>query len=105
MTEPLNLIDVALTEARNERLHLDTLPNIVKEPLFPEARRNVFYLRTRTSLMKGCRKAVKLIDINWKRSIAYSILTQALQDIFQYGKDERIITHYNAVLDDMIGTH
>jgi hypothetical protein len=101
----LNLIDHALQYAKEARIEEESQINVVSEPLFPEAKRSVQYLRIRENLNRGCRKAVKIIPENWKRSIAYSILMEACYDIFHLGKDPKLITYYNTRLDAIIGTH
>jgi hypothetical protein len=101
----LNLIDNALQYSKEARIEEESIINVVNEPLFPEARRNHQYLRIRENCNRGCRKAVKIITENWKRSIAYSILIRATYDIFHYGYNEKLVAHYNTLLDTMIGTH
>jgi len=105
MTMSLNLIDKALQYARICRQEETQAENYIYEPLFPDARRNILYLRIRESINKGCRKAVKLIGENWKRSVAYSILMRACYDIFHFGYTPQILNVYNQQLDDIIGTH
>lgn len=127
MTEPINLIEKALQYAKEARYEFETsesvlgLPEfyetnfsesdfesnigVISEPLYPKARREVLYLRIREYISVGCRRAVKLLDKPYKRSIAYSVLMQACIDIFHYKKTDNILAVYNGLLDDMIGTH
>jgi len=105
MPEPLNLIDKAIEQSRTYRETFNTTVNGITEPLTPEAIRDTLYLRVRESLNRGCREAVKLLPKGNKRSIAYSILMTALYDIFHYHKTEALMTHYNNLLDKMVGTH
>ena len=100
-----NLIENALLYAKEERIRYDSLLKGIYEPLYPKARRDMLYRRVKETLMKGCRKSVKVLDEGWKRSIAYSILMQATVCIFRYGKTTEIMTMYNALLDKLIGTH
>jgi hypothetical protein len=101
----LNLIDKALEYSKEARISEQTVNDKINEPLFPEAKRSVFYLRVRENINRGCRKAVKLISENWKRSIAYSVLIEACYDIFHYGYNSDLIAYYNRRLDEIIGTH
>ena len=101
----LQLIDHALQYAREARTETEQQTGWINEPLFPEAKRSVLYLRIRENCNRGCRKAVKTIPENWKRSIAYSILMQATYDIFHYGYKPKLIEHYNNMLDALIGTY
>lgn len=102
---PLNLIDKALQYAREERQWFERQEGYITEPLFPDARNSVRYLRIRECLIKGCRRAVKLLPKGWKRSVAFSVLMQATFDIFHYGYDKALVEHYNMRLDELIGTH
>jgi len=101
----LDLINKALQYAKEARNAEENLTNVVKEPLFPDARRSILYLRIRENINRGCRKAVKIINENWKRSVAYSILMEACYDIFHYGYSSKLVSHYNKQLDTLIGTH
>jgi hypothetical protein len=101
----LNLIDKALQYSREARIEVESQINVVSEPLFPEAKRSVQYLRIRENINRGCRKAVKIIPEKWKRSVAYSILMEACYDIFHLGYDPKLLTFYNGRLDAIIGTH
>lgn len=105
MSEPLNLIEKALQYAKEERLEFKESNLGISEPLTPKARREHLYLEIRQNINKGCRKAVKHIPVNWKRSVAYSILMQACIDVFHYKKSPEVIEKYNALLDSIIGTH
>jgi hypothetical protein len=101
----LDLIDKALQYSKEARNQVEQQIGWVNEPLFPDARRSIFYLRVRENINRGCRKAVKLIPENWKRSVAYSVLMQACYDIFHYGYNYDLIMYYNGILDSIIGTH
>jgi hypothetical protein len=101
----LSLIDHALQYARELRIGLKNPVGFITEPLFPEARTSKFYLDVRENINRGCRKAVKIIPENYKRSLAYSVLMEACYDIFHYGKDVTLVALYNARLDRVIGDH
>jgi len=101
----LNLIENALKIARQRRIEYQTDNTGIFEPLTPKARYNILYLRVRETLNEGCRGAVKLIPEAWKRSVAYSVLMKATYAIFAYGYRDDIITLYNNLLDETIGTH
>jgi len=105
MTMPLDLIDNALRYAREARQEFEQQNFGIVEPLTPTARREQLYLRMREFINIGCRKAVKLLDEPWKRSVAYSILMEACIGIFHYKKTTELMDMYNKRLDEMIGTH
>ena len=100
-----NLIEKALQYGKEERIEYESLLKGIYEPLTPKARRDLLYRRIKQTLIKGCRRSVKALPEAWKRSIAYSILMKATTAIFTYGKTTEIMTFYNGMLDDMIGTH
>jgi len=101
----LNLIEKALQFAKEGRLEFLSLNLGITEPLTPKARRNVQYLMVREWLMKGCREATRLVLDHYKRPPVYSILVQATEAIFDYGKRPEILAYYNDLLDRIIGTH
>lgn len=105
MTETLDLINKALQYAKEARLEFTNDNLGISEPLTPNARRALFYLQIRENINRGCKQAVKLIPVNWKRSVAYSILMRACIDVFHYKKSAEVINKYNDLLDSIIGTH
>jgi len=105
LPEPLNLIENAILFSKQYRADFNTLIDGITEPLTPKAIRSTRYLRIRESLNRGAREAVKLIPSRSKRSPAYSILIMALNNIFHYKKTPELMTYYNKLLDEMVGTH
>jgi hypothetical protein len=105
LSQPLNLIDRAIEESRKYReSFINGITGII-EPLTPDARIQTVYLRIRESLNRGCREAVKLLEISSQRSLAYSILMEATYNIFHYRKTPELMTYYNRILDETVGTH
>lgn len=105
ITMSLQLIDKAIQYSKEARIEEENIDNAINEPLFPQAQQSVLYLRIKQNITRGCRKAVKTIPENWKRSVAFSILTQALNDIFHYGKKQSLLDYYNGMLREMIGDY
>ena len=101
----LNLIEKALQYAKEERIWFLSYNFGITEPLTPKAVRSHQYLLMREYINVGCRKATKLVLDHYKRPATFSILMMACMEIFQYGKDDRIIALYNDMLDKLIGTH
>jgi len=102
---PLNLIQKAIDEAKLYRQQFESQDFGILNGLTPEARRNNFYLRVRESINRGCRESVKLLSVPRKRTIAYSILMQALYTAFHHKLTPELLAHYNAQLDKLIGEH
>jgi hypothetical protein len=101
----LHLIDLALQKSREARTSKYLAVGYTDQPLFPDARRSVLYLRIRENLMAGSRDAVKILSDKNQRSMAHGILTQALEDIFHYGDSPEIRKWYDMLLDKTIGDH
>lgn len=105
MPEPLELIRKALRLSHLIRMQWETEHQYIIEGLTPNARRATKYLRMREYISMGCRRAVKDLDVPYKRSIAYSILMRACINIFHYGMSDDLLAIYNQELDEMIGIH
>jgi len=101
----LNLIRRAVEHARRKRLEELGDTNKIYYGLLPESFYGTFYLRVRQSIQKGCSETVKQIPNPYMRTIVFSVLMKALEDVFHYGYDQRIIDYYNELLDALIGTH
>jgi hypothetical protein len=101
----LNLIQNALRLGKEARLLAKTTNYGITEPLTPKAQRSHLYLLVRENLMKGCREASMMVLDHYKRSTVYGILVQATTTIFYYGYEPQILSHYNNILDELIGTH
>jgi len=102
---PIELIQKAIQYAKEERLRLLSLNMGIYDPLTPRAVHSHTYLLVREYINIGCREAVKLLLNPYHRSIAYSILVSALEDLFHLGYHPEIIAYHNELLDEMIGTH
>lgn len=70
----------------------------ITEGLTPKAYYGITHLRLRNDLNRGCREASKLIPINYKRSIGFSVLMMALNDIFKYHNPTLTKQIYNETL-------
>jgi len=101
----LNLIEKAIQYTKEARVELESLSDVIYEPLYPKARHEALYLRMKEAINRGCREATKLVTDRWKRPAVYGILVKALTDIFHYKKTTEIMNVYNKLLDDIIGTH
>jgi len=95
---PPDLIDRAITFTRQINEEFKAQDFGITEGLTPKAYHGTQYLRLRNDLYRGCREACKLIPVNWKRSVGFSILCKALNDIFTYHNPELTKQVYNETL-------
>lgn len=103
VTLPLTLIELAIYYTRQAYNEIIQKQGVINTPLTPKAVYSYRYLVLREMINTGCSEAVKHILNPYKRSIAYSILKKAVQRIFYYGKNPKIIQHYNNLLQQTIG--
>lgn len=103
VTLPLILIELAIYYTRQAYNEIIQKQGVINTPLTPKAVYSYRYLVLREMINIGCSEAVKHILNPYKRSIAYSILKKAVQRIFYYGKNPKIIEHYNNLLQQTIG--
>ncbi|RLG71383.1 MAG: hypothetical protein DRO23_12030 [Thermoprotei archaeon] len=101
----MGLIDLAIQKTMEWRNHLKAHDFGLDKPSSPRSYYSSFYIQLREDIHRGIREAVKTLDEGWKRSVAFSILMEALYMIFKYGKKPEIVDTYNAMLDEFIGEH
>jgi hypothetical protein len=103
VTLPITLIELAIHYTKQAYNEIIQKQGVINTPLTPKAVYSYRYLVLREMINTGCSEAVKHILNPYKRSIAYSILKKAVQRIFYYGKNPKIIQHYNNLLQQTIG--
>jgi hypothetical protein len=103
VTLPVTLIELAIYYTKQAYNEIIQKQGVINTPLTPKAVYSYRYLVLREMINTGCSEAVKHILNPYKRSIAYSILKKAVQRIFYYGKNPKIIEHYNNLLQQTIG--
>jgi hypothetical protein len=95
---PDDIIDRAIAYSQQAYNDFKTQNFGITEGLTPKAWHGIMHLRLRNDLNRGCREASKLIPINWKRSVGFSILMKAVNDIFQYHNYDFTKQTYNETL-------
>lgn len=101
----LNLIEIALEKTKEARKQIIGMGNVINSPTTPKSWHSYFYLTLREAINIGCAEAVKILPNPYKKSIAYSVLKKAVQNIFKSRKETEIINFYNRLLEELIGTH